>query len=89
MSNCSLSVSSSHNRTVSWIGLAAGKDVEALLSTLVQNGFVQAGGLLTTLAADTDQQWDSPNAWAPLVLMTVEGMGALGIPGGFYLAVSV
>jgi neutral trehalase len=31
------------------------------------------GGLVTTLALDIKQQWDYPNAWAPLQHMIIEG----------------
>lgn len=66
-----------------------GKSIESLLSTLFQSGIIQDGGLLTTLATETGQQWDSPNAWAPLVLLTVEGLSTVGIPAATFLAVSV
>ena len=57
-------------------GLAAGKSIESLLSILFQSGIIEDGGLLTTLATGTGQQWDSPNSWAPLVLLMVEGLSS-------------
>lgn len=69
-------------------GLSIGKNVEAILSALFKSGIVQPGGLLTSLAEGTEQQWDSPNAWAPLVLLTIEGLSTIDIPAGSALAVS-
>ena len=40
-----------------------------------ESGLLQAGGALTTAVADSGQQWDSPNAWAPLQAMLVRGLG--------------
>ncbi|MEL6636397.1 MAG: alpha,alpha-trehalase TreF [Bacteroidota bacterium] len=39
----------------------------------VEQDFLQPGGVVTTLAG-TGQQWDSPNGWAPLQWMTIEGL---------------
>lgn len=33
---------------------------------VIEAKFLQAGGLVTTLAKDSGQQWDYPNGWAPL-----------------------
>ncbi|XOV80702.1 MAG: alpha,alpha-trehalase TreF [Aestuariibacter sp.] len=38
----------------------------------LKNQFLQPGGLLTTLT-HTEQQWDSPNGWAPLHWFAVKG----------------
>jgi len=35
--------------------------------------FLKPGGLVTTLSK-TGQQWDSPNAWAPLQYMAIDGL---------------
>ena len=48
-------------------------NVSRVIDTLLHNGLVQAGGLLTTLD-DIDQQWDCPNAWPPLQHMIYEGI---------------
>ncbi|MCL2915611.1 alpha,alpha-trehalase [Shewanella corallii] len=39
----------------------------------LQNRFLKAGGLVTTLHT-TGQQWDSPNGWAPLQWLAVKGL---------------
>lgn len=61
-----------------WAGLR-GPDkagTEALMSSLQSNGLLQAGGALTTIEK-TGQQWDAPNAWAPLQLMLIEGLDGI------------
>lgn len=47
-----------------------------VLQTFSNSGLVQEGGVLTSTLA-TEQQWDSPNAWPPLVLQTIEGLGRM------------
>lgn len=39
----------------------------------IQNRFLHAGGVVTTLKR-TGQQWDAPNGWAPLEWMSIAGM---------------
>ncbi|QJX46978.1 alpha,alpha-trehalase TreF [Hymenobacter taeanensis] len=39
----------------------------------LRRDFLQPGGLVTTLAT-TGQQWDAPNAWAPLQWMAIQGL---------------
>jgi alpha,alpha-trehalase len=39
----------------------------------LQTEFLQSGGLVTTLN-NNGQQWDSPNAWAPLQYMAIYGL---------------
>ena len=59
-----------------------------LVRSLNYSGLVQvAGVLITTLP--TGQQWDSPNAWPPLVLLTIEGLRNLGSTNALVLAVRV
>lgn len=48
-------------------------DEGAVASALLQSGLVLDGGLVTTLNNNT-QQWDYPNAWAPLQWMVVQGL---------------
>lgn len=43
------------------------------VATILEQKFLQAGGLLTTLA-NTGQQWDAPNGWAPLQWMAYKGL---------------
>jgi len=65
-----------------WAGLR-GPDkagTAAMVSSLQASGLLQAGGALTTLEKN-GQQWDAPNAWAPLQLMLIEGLD--GIRGKF------
>ncbi len=39
----------------------------------LKSGFLQAGGLVTTLNR-SGQQWDSPNGWAPLEYIAIDGL---------------
>lgn len=39
----------------------------------IARDFLQPGGVTTTLA-NTGQQWDSPNGWAPLQWITIKGL---------------
>jgi len=55
-----------------FVGLANEKQAEQV-SELIENEFLQQGGLLTTVT-ETGQQWDSPNGWAPLHWFTVQGL---------------
>lgn len=43
------------------------------IAALVQQKFLQPGGVATTPNA-TGQQWDQPNGWAPLQYMTIIGL---------------
>ena len=43
----------------------------------IENKFLQAGGVLTTLH-ETGQQWDAPNGWAPLQWTTIVGLRRYG-----------
>jgi alpha,alpha-trehalase len=44
-----------------------------LLAKGLQRDFLKPGGLLTTPQA-SGQQWDAPNAWAPLQYMAIDGL---------------
>ncbi|QTL38165.1 trehalase family glycosidase [Pseudoalteromonas viridis] len=55
-----------------FLGLASQLQAEAMMLRLEQD-FLKAGGLVTTLT-ETDQQWDSPNGWAPLQWFAVKGL---------------
>lgn len=46
----------------------------------LEKDFLQPGGLLTTLA-DTGQQWDAPNGWAPLQWIAIQGLREYGYHG--------
>ncbi|MBK0382149.1 alpha,alpha-trehalase TreA [Pedobacter sp. SD-b] len=40
---------------------------------MIQQKFLKPGGLVTTLK-NTNQQWDSPNGWAPLQYIAIKGL---------------
>jgi neutral trehalase len=77
-----------HIYLIQLLGLAENKNKEQLINLFYKSGLKQVGGLLTTVTTNTNQQWDSPNAWAPLVLLIIEGLLKLDIPAGALLAVS-
>jgi len=43
----------------------------------LEKDFLKDGGLITTLV-ETDQQWDSPNGWAPLHWVAIQGLREYG-----------
>jgi alpha,alpha-trehalase len=43
------------------------------ISEVIENEFLQQGGLVTTVI-ESGQQWDSPNGWAPLHWFAVQGL---------------
>jgi alpha,alpha-trehalase len=47
------------------------------VASAVENKFLKAGGLVSTLI-DSGQQWDAPNGWAPLHWMTITGLENYG-----------
>ncbi len=49
----------------------------AKMATIIEEQFLQAGGVTTTLN-NTGQQWDAPNGWAPLQWITVKGLRNYG-----------
>jgi hypothetical protein len=68
-----------------WCGCCAADSDQAqqVTASLAGSGLIQAGGLATTLAVGTGQQWDWPNAWPPLQHMAIEGLSRYcGEPGG-------
>ena len=46
-------------------------------AALIQNKFLKAGGVATSLK-HTGQQWDAPNGWAPLQYITIVGLKNYG-----------
>ncbi len=52
--------------------IASRAQAVAAAATL-KNKFLKAGGLVTT-SSRSGQQWDSPNAWAPLQYMAIDGL---------------
>ena len=49
----------------------------AKVAKVIENNFVQLGGVTTTLNR-TGQQWDAPNGWAPLQWLTYKGLKNYG-----------
>lgn len=43
------------------------------VAKLLETDFLKPGGLVTTMNR-TGQQWDAPNAWAPLEYITIDGL---------------
>ncbi len=74
-----------------WAGLLSANDSntalqQSVLSSLESSNLIQEAGVLTT-TIPSGQQWDSPNAWPPLVLLTIEGLRRMTIPEAHTLAV--
>lgn len=59
-----------------YCGLANPAQAQAVARNIEQK-FLRPGGLVTTLQ-ETGQQWDSPNGWAPLQWIAVEGLRRYG-----------
>ena len=49
----------------------------AAVAARLEKDFLKEGGLITTLF-ETGQQWDSPNGWAPLHWVAIEGLRNYG-----------
>lgn len=62
-----------------WAGITGpeSEEVASTVARLQDSGVLQAGGAATT-TTHSSQQWDFPNAWAPLQLMLIEGLEQLG-----------
>lgn len=56
--------------------IATSKQAAAVAARL-EKDFLKEGGLITTLET-TGQQWDSPNGWAPLHWIVIEGLRNYG-----------
>jgi len=59
-----------------FVGVASKEQAEAVAIKLKEE-FLKPGGLVTTLHGN-GQQWDSPNGWAPLQWVAVEGLRKYG-----------
>tara|TARA_R110001583_G_scaffold36618_1_gene120621 strand:- start:5352 stop:6902 length:1551 start_codon:yes stop_codon:yes gene_type:complete len=55
-----------------FVKLASASQAEQV-SSIIENQFLQKGGLITT-AIKSSQQWDAPNGWAPLHWFAVQGL---------------
>eukprot|EP00850_Spirogloea_muscicola_P006204 SM000029S10499 [mRNA] locus=s29:440833:443559:- [translate_table: standard] len=69
-----------------WCGAFSPGDrrVSAVVSALEQSGLLQPAGIAATME-HTGEQWDFPNAWAPLQHMLAEGLAATCTPRGLVL----
>ncbi|KAG0571890.1 hypothetical protein KC19_VG051300 [Ceratodon purpureus] len=70
-----------------WAGVLPKGDVrkERVVEALRTSGLIQSASVATSLR-NTGQQWDFPNAWAPLVDMVIEGLDASGLTRGRSMA---
>jgi len=59
-----------------YVGIASQAQADAVAKVLKEK-FLKKGGLVTTLQT-TEQQWDSPNGWAPLHWVTIKGLRNYG-----------
>lgn len=59
-----------------YFGLASQKQADAV-SKIIQEKFLNPGGLTTTLN-DNSQQWDYPNGWPPLQWLAIRGLERYG-----------
>lgn len=55
----------------------ATKAQASLVAKKIEKDFLKQGGLITTLTK-SGQQWDNPNAWAPLQWMSIDGLNSYG-----------
>ncbi|RWZ78154.1 MAG: alpha,alpha-trehalase TreF [Candidatus Microsaccharimonas sossegonensis] len=55
----------------------AGEAEAADVAVMIQREFLKPGGVVTTLI-ENGQQWDSPNGWAPLQWITIQGLRRYG-----------
>lgn len=58
----------------------ATSDQAAAVALRIKTDFLKEGGLVSTLTTN-GQQWDSPNGWAPLHWMTIQGLRNYGYHG--------
>lgn len=59
--------------------IADAKQAAKIAATL-KSKFLKSGGLVTTIKR-SGQQWDSPNAWAPLQYMAIDGLNKYSFNG--------
>ncbi|KAK9830761.1 hypothetical protein WJX74_005988 [Apatococcus lobatus] len=70
-----------------WVGLSEqpGVDASSIVRSLRSSGLIQQHGIATSIYS-SGQQWDFPNAWAPMQDMIVEGLQSYGGEEGAALA---
>lgn len=59
-----------------FVGLATPKQADEIAAQL-ERDFLKKGGLVSTLVTN-GQQWDSPNGWAPLNYVAIQGLRSYG-----------
>ncbi|MEO5935352.1 MAG: alpha,alpha-trehalase TreA [Duganella sp.] len=59
-----------------WVGMATQARADAVAAA-TKNELLAEGGLRTTLVR-TGQQWDTPNGWAPLQWVAIDGLARYG-----------
>lgn len=59
-----------------YVGIATQDQADAVAGT-IRDHFLHQGGLVATLT-ETGQQWDSPNGWAPLHWVVIQGLRKYG-----------
>jgi len=73
-----------------WCGVLAPGDakIERVLEAFNNSGLMHPGGIATSLR-ETGQQWDFPNAWAPLQHMIIEGLATLNSEKANKMAIDI
>ena len=75
-----------------WAGLGNTRTnhsrVENITKTLQTSNLISTAGIFTTLE-QTIEQWDWPNAWAPIQHMIITGLNATGEPTAQALSISL
>lgn len=59
-----------------WLNLASSEQAEATAKN-IEDKFLKKGGVITT-TENSNQQWDSPNGWAPLQWICIQGLNNYG-----------
>ena len=79
-SNLHSSIISASNFVSFWADLVEKEDVYRAYDAFMNSGLLQQGGVLSTTISTSGQQWDDPNAWAPIVLLIIDGLRTLNTP---------
>lgn len=69
-----------------WANLTPTGCEDKVVASLKQSGLIQVAGIATTNVT-TGQQWDSPNSWAPLILLMIQGLISSDVKEALVLAV--
>ena len=70
-----------------WCGCCKGQEADVIRG-LRSSDLIQEAGVLTSIYR-TNEQWDAPNAWAPLQHMVIEGLMTSGLKEGHDLAAEI